>query len=108
MDVGACREKPMASVPTRPGGNRASEQKLSIRADEAQKRMLRRAAERRRTSISQFVLETSLAEAERILEEPPIRLNSKEYAWFLAKLDEPPRDLLNLRRLLQEPTVWNG
>lgn len=84
-------------------------EKLSIRANETEKQRLRRAAQCRHMNVSQFVLQTSLEAADRIIrEETVIRLDDEQYAWLVAKLDEPPKDLSNLRRLLNEPTVWNG
>lgn len=84
-----------------------SEDRLSIRASGAQKHALRTAAELRHTTMSQFVLEASLAEADRILaQETTLRVSDEEHAWLCELMDRPTRDLPELRRLLSEKPVW--
>jgi uncharacterized protein (DUF1778 family) len=59
-------------------------------------------------NVSQFVLQASLTEAERILrEETQIALNAEQFPWLMDKLDEPPQQLRRVRALLEEPVVWN-
>ena len=41
-----------------------------------------------------------------VAEENRIRLPKEEWERFLAKLDEPPTDLPELRRLMQEPSIF--
>lgn len=86
-----------------------SEERLSIRTDVAQKLKLRLAAERRNTTVSQFVLEASLVEAERILEEErAVRVSKEDYEWLCRVLDDPPVDLPNLRAALQKKPAWDA
>jgi uncharacterized protein (DUF1778 family) len=59
-------------------------------------------------NVSQFVLQASLTEADRILrEESKIVLSSEQFEWLLKKLEEPPQDLPRLRALLTQPSDWN-
>jgi len=37
-----------------------------------------------------------------------IRVSAEEYDWLMEKLEEPPQDLPDLRRLLAEAPVWNA
>ena len=85
------------------------EERLHIRTSPSQKALLARAAQRRHLNVSQFVLQVSLSEAERILkEETTIAVSAEEYEWLMEKLEEPPQEVPNLRRLLAEAPVWNG
>lgn len=85
------------------------EERLSIRTDLHQKLTLKLAAERRNTTISQFVLEASLGEAERILEEErSVKVSKEDYEWLCRLMDEPPVDLPNLRAALQKKPVWDA
>jgi len=84
------------------------EDRLSIRANAKQKLTLRRAAEVRHTTMSQFVLEASLSEADRILEqEQRLVVSSEEYEWLCKLMDQPPRDLPELRALMNEKPAWD-
>lgn len=85
-----------------------TEDRLSIRANSTQKTTLRRAAAARHMNVSQFVLQTSLTEAERILrEENQIVLTAEQFQWLLDKIEEPPQELPRLRALLNEPVAWD-
>lgn len=84
------------------------EDRLSIRANALQKKTLRRAAESQHMNVSQFVLQTSLQAAERILEEESrIVVSTEDYAWLCKLMDEPPRELQKLREFLNEKPVWD-
>ncbi|MBL8048756.1 MAG: DUF1778 domain-containing protein [Chthonomonas sp.] len=86
-----------------------SEDRLSIRANAKQKQVLRRAAEVRHTSMSQFVLEASLNEADRVLqEEQRLVLSADEFELMAKLMDQPARDLPALRELLNEKPVWDA
>ena len=84
------------------------EDRLSIRASASQKTTLRRAAEAQHLNVSQFVLQTSLQAATRILEEEArIVVSAEEYNWLIKLMDEPQRDLPRLRELLSKKPVWD-
>jgi uncharacterized protein (DUF1778 family) len=60
-------------------------------------------------NVSQFVLQASLTEAERILEaETHLVVTPEEYAWLCKLIDAPPRDLPELRELLRQKPVWDA
>lgn len=85
------------------------EDRLSIRANASQKAKLRRAADARHMNVSQFVLQTSLNAADQVLEEESkIVLSEEAYEWLCHLMDEPPRDLPNLRQLMSEKPVWDA
>jgi uncharacterized protein (DUF1778 family) len=83
------------------------EDRLSIRANIKQKRVLAQAAQARHMNVSQFVLQASLREAEQVLkEETHLTVSPEEYEWMARIMDEAtpaPR----LRAALDEKPVWD-
>ena len=65
-----------------------------------------RAAKRRHLNVSQFVLQTCLEAAEKVVQEEEalttILVSAEEYNWLMQKLEEPPQEVPHLRRLLAE------
>ena len=87
---------------------RKSEQ-LNIRVSSAQKTRLAEAAMLQNIIVSQFVLNKSLDAAEQVIaEQRLIRASKPEYDWLMAQLDEPPRDIPALRKLLNEPSIFES
>ncbi len=88
------------------------ESRLHIRASSNQKALLSRAAQSRQVKVSQFVLQTSLEAAEKVVREQEaasvIRVSAEHYDWLMKKLEEPPQENLALRQLLAAPPRWNG
>ena len=85
-----------------------TEDRLSIRANASQKDKLRRAAEARHTTMSQFVLESSLNAAEEVLRsESTLNVSAEEFDWLCKALDAPARDLPELKKLLSEKSAWD-
>ena len=85
------------------------EERLHIRTSPSEKALLARAAKARHLNVSQFVLQTSLEVAANIVrDEHTIWVDAEEYDWLSKLLEEPPKDLPELRRLLNEPVAWNG
>lgn len=85
------------------------EDRLSIRASASQKTTLRRAADARHMNVSQFVLQASLQEAERLIaEETTIRLTPEQFQWVVELMDAPPRELPELRDLVRRKPVWDA
>ncbi len=84
--------------------NRAT--RFSIRATAKQKELISRAAARRSQSISEFVLENSIAAAEGLnLDNAHFVLSPEKYRKFVAALDEPLRPNAALRKLFSEPSL---
>ena len=93
--------------------------RLHIRTSASQKDLLSRAAHSRHLNVSQFVLQTCLEAAEKVVQEKQaqkdmekdmdvVRVSAEHYDWLMQKLEEPPQDNAALRRLLAEAPVWNG
>lgn len=81
-------------------------EKLDLRLTPRAKRVLRTAAEASHKSLSEFVLESALAQADSVLADRQIfRLNAKQWAAFMAALDAPPKPRPRLTRLLREPSI---
>ena len=86
-----------------------AEDRLSIRANARQKSTLRRAADARHMNVSQFVLQASLQEAERVIaEETAIRLTPEQFQWVVELMDAPPPPLSRLRQAVQQKPVWDA
>jgi uncharacterized protein (DUF1778 family) len=84
------------------------EERLSIRANQAQKRTLRRAAELQHMNVSQFVLQTSLQAAEQLIQqESTVYVSAEDYVWLAKIMDEGPPDLPRLREALAQKPVWD-
>jgi uncharacterized protein (DUF1778 family) len=82
-------------------------EKLDLRLTPEAKRTLNAAAAASQRSVSEFVLESALARAEETL--PDRRrfvLTEKQWKEFLAALDAPPCPMPRLKRLLNEPSVF--
>ena len=85
-----------------------AEDRLSIRANAAQKTTLRRAADARHMNVSQFVLQASLDAAERVLrEETQIVLTPEQFQWVIDLMDAPVQPMPRLREALSQKPVWD-
>lgn len=85
------------------------ESRLSIRATEQEKILLRQAAQARRMNTSQFVLQASLDAARAILvDQTEFRLSADEWQAFCARLDAPARTIPALRELFRETETSNA
>lgn len=83
-------------------------EKLDLRLSKAAKQTLQAAAAVARKSVSEFVLETALNEAEAQLADRRVfALGAKDWDAFLAALDAPPRRHPRLERLFREPSVFD-
>ena len=82
-------------------------QKIDLRLTPEAKRTLHAAAAASERSVSEFVLESALARAEETLpDRRRFMLNDKQWKAFVAALDAPPRPTPRLKRLLDEPSVF--
>ncbi|MHC1725856.1 MAG: DUF1778 domain-containing protein [Syntrophobacteraceae bacterium] len=82
-------------------------EKLDLRLSKSAKQTLQAAAAAARKSVSEFVLETALREAEeRLADRSIFTLDSQSWEAFIAALDAPPRRHPHLERLFREPSVF--
>lgn len=82
--------------------------KLDLRLTPEAKRKLQTAAESAGRSVSEFVLESALAQADQTLaDRTRFGLNGERWKNFLEALDAPPREIPRLARLLQEQSVFD-
>lgn len=83
-------------------------EKLDLRLSKSAKQTLQAAAMAARKSVSEFVLETALSEAEeRLADRRIFTLNAEQWDAFVAALDAPPRRHPRLERLFREPSVFD-
>jgi uncharacterized protein (DUF1778 family) len=83
-------------------------EKLDLRLSKSAKQTLQAAATAARKSVSEFVLETALSEAEeRLADRRIFTLNAEQWDAFVAALDAPPRRHPRLERLFREPSVFD-
>ncbi len=83
-------------------------EKLDLRLSRAAKQTLQAAANAARKSVSEFVLDTALSEAEeRLADRHVFTLDRKNWDAFIAALDAPPRRHPRLERLFSEPSVFD-
>ena len=81
-------------------------EKLDLRLTPAAKQMLYHAAAAAQRSVSDFVLESALAQAEETLaDRRRFGLNAEQWEAFHAALDAAPRRHARLERLFTEPGV---
>ena len=81
--------------------------RIDLRVDAHKKEIISRAAAMLGVNITQFIIERVFPEAERIVaEDNRTRLPKKEWERFFAKLDETPKDLPELRRLMRGPSIF--
>ena len=84
-------------------------EKLDLRLSKSAKQTLQAAAAFARKSVSEFVLETALSEAEeRLADRKVFTLDEKKWADFIAALDAPPQHKPRLERLFREPSVFDA
>ena len=82
--------------------------RLSIRTTLEGKRLLERAAEKERMNLSDFVLANALSAAEAVVrDDATVALGDRQWNRFVAALDAPPRSSSDLRKLLNEPGVFD-
>ncbi len=81
-------------------------EKLDLRLTPGAKQTLQRAAAAAQRSVSEFVLESALANAaETLADRQSFQLDGQQWEAFVAALDAPPQLHPRLARLLQEPSV---
>jgi len=81
-------------------------EKLDLRLSRAAKKTLQAAAAAERKSVSEFVLDTALSEAEeRLADRRVFTLDAKGWDAFVAALDAPSKSRPRLEKLLKTPSV---
>ena len=81
--------------------------RLNIRATEAQKRLISRAAKMAHSSISDFVLRSACRASEQVLaDQTTFFLNEEDYIAFQDALERPPQYNPILAKLLKEKSPW--
>ena len=84
-------------------------EKLDLRLTKSAKHTLQTAATAVHKSVSEFVLETALSEAEQRLADRRIfTLDARRWDAFVAALAAPPRRHPRLKRLFREPSVFDA
>jgi len=84
------------------------DQRLSVRVSAVDKTTLERASRVLRMTTSEFVVREAISSAEEILGEGTrFLLPPAQWEAFTAKLDEPPRAIPAISRLMNEPTPFD-
>jgi uncharacterized protein (DUF1778 family) len=80
--------------------------RLNLRTSEQQEELMRRGAQQRGESLTDFIIRSACAEAEQALaDQRRFSLNVEQWNAFVAALDRPVQSKPRLRRLLTEPSV---
>lgn len=83
--------------------------RLGIRATPEQQALLKRAAEARHKSLTEFVLDSACAAAEQtLLEQRLFMVSGDEYQAILDLLEQPPQDNPGLERLFARTAPWEA
>jgi uncharacterized protein (DUF1778 family) len=81
--------------------------RIDIRTDARRKNVIVRAAELTHTDVTQFILDRVVPDAERIVAEKEglkVLLSAEHWADLCKRLDEAPKDLPGMRKLLERTT----
>ena len=83
--------------------------KIDLRLSPEAKLKLQTAASVSKCSVSEFVLKSALVRADETLaDRTRFGLSAEQWKAFLTALDASPRDLPRLKRLFQEPSVFDA
>lgn len=86
----------------------ARSEKLDLRLTREAKQTLQAAAAAARKTVSEFVLDSALNEAEeRLADRRLFTLDTPRWEEFVAALDAPPRRHPRLERLFREPSFFD-
>jgi uncharacterized protein (DUF1778 family) len=92
---------------TQPAALERRTEKLDLRISPSAKAKLQAAAAALNQPVSEFVLDSALVQAEIALaDRTSFSLSPAKWKAFQAALDAPPRPLPRMRRLLEEPSVF--
>jgi uncharacterized protein (DUF1778 family) len=91
-----------------PTGPSRKDDVIQIRASAETKAILTRAAKLRGQKLSEFMLDSARRQAEdTLLDQRVFFLSPKAHEDFLAMLDEPAKDVPELRARLTRPPAWD-
>lgn len=83
--------------------------RLGLRATPEQEALLKRAAEIRHKSLTDFVLDSACLAAEQtLLDQRLFQISEGEYAALLELLDRPAADNPGLQQLFSKPDPWQA
>ena len=99
------KAKPQLVSPPKP----TKATKIQLRLRPAEKTLLTRAAQMRRTTLSNFLLEHGFQAAQQILaDQVHFTLSSEQWKAFCKALDATPRKIPALTKLLTEESAFDG
>src|SRR5262245_7467934 len=82
--------------------------RLNVRVSEHQKAVIARADKLKHTSVSDFVLENAYLAASQVIDaETHITMPPEQWEAFCQALDEPPKRIPALVKLLNEPSIFD-
>ena len=85
----------------------ARQSRINLRASARQEQLLKQAAAATDRTMTDFVLETAVVEAERVLADRRwFLIDDERWDEFQRLLDQPARDLPKLRALLAKPSPF--
>lgn len=83
------------------------EDRINFRVSAAQKALISRAAALKKTSVTNFIVDTACEAAQEMLaEQRHFELTEEQWNAFCAALDAPPKEIPQLRMLLEKPSVF--
>lgn len=84
-------------------------ERLQLRLTPQQKNVLSRAAQLKQTTMTNFILEQSYEAAIDVLAEQSL-FSLSDQAWdsFCTDLESPPKEIPALKKLLTEPSIFDG
>lgn len=81
--------------------------RLGIRATPEQESILKRAAEIRHKTLTEFVLDSACAAAEQtLLDQRLFMVTGEQYGALIDLLDQPPQENSGIRRLFSKKAPW--
>jgi len=84
-------------------------ERWDFRVDPETDRLVRRAAQTAERTLTDFVVDAAVVEAERLLaDRREFVLDSAQWERFVVLLDRAPQDNLGLAKLFSKPSVFTG
>ncbi len=86
-----------------------TKQRWDFRVEPDTDRLVREAAETSQRTLTDFVVDAAVLEAERLLaDRTQFVLDSEQWGQFAAALDRPPRDNPGIKKLFAKPSVFSA